>query len=41
VDFSIPVIRDIDEIVVTGPASPEITTLDDLAGREVLVLPVL
>jgi len=37
VDFSIPVIRDIDEIVVTGPASPEITTLDDLAGREVLV----
>jgi ABC-type amino acid transport substrate-binding protein len=37
VDFSIPVIRDIDEIVETGPASQEITTLDDLAGREVLV----
>jgi membrane-bound lytic murein transglycosylase MltF len=37
VDFSTPVVRDIDEIVVTGPTSPEITTLDDLAGREILV----
>jgi len=37
VDLSIPVIRDIDEIIVTGPTAPAISTLDDLAGREVLV----
>ena len=36
VDFSNPVTREIDEIVVTGPASPEITTVDDLAGKEIL-----
>jgi len=37
VDFSDPVADGIDEIAVTGPASPEIAVLDDLAGKEVLV----
>jgi len=37
VDFSEPVAADVDEIVVTGPASPELSVLDDLAGKEVLV----
>jgi len=37
VDFSTPVNREIDEIAVTGPASPEISALDDLVGKEVLV----
>ena len=36
-DFSEPVTGDVDEIVVTGPASPEISALDDLAGKEILV----
>ena len=39
VDFSQPTRQDIDEIVVTGPGSPQITSLDDLAGREVFVRP--
>lgn len=37
VDFSAPFFRMIDEIVVTGPASPELKTLDDLAGQTVFV----
>jgi len=37
VDFSNPDLKDVVEIVVTGPASPKIATLDDLAGREVHV----
>ncbi len=37
VDFSIPVIRDVSEILVTGPGSKPIRTIDDLAGREVYV----
>ncbi len=37
VDFSEPVYRDATEVVVTGPASPELRTLDDLAGKEVIV----
>jgi membrane-bound lytic murein transglycosylase MltF len=37
VDFSNPDLDDVSEIVVTGPASPGIATLDDLAGREVHV----
>jgi len=36
-DVSDPVFRDIDEIVVSGPASPQITSLDDLAGKEIMV----
>jgi len=37
VDFSNPDLDDVSEIVVTGPASPKVATLDDLAGREVHV----
>jgi membrane-bound lytic murein transglycosylase MltF len=37
VDFSGPVARDVNEIVLTGPKSPAIATLDDLAGQEVFV----
>jgi len=37
VDFSVPTtIEKIDEIAVTGPSSPKLTSLDDLAGKEVL-----
>jgi membrane-bound lytic murein transglycosylase MltF len=38
VDFVAPAsVRSVNEIVVTGPASPQITSLDDLAGRTVHV----
>ena len=37
VDFTVPVLRNVSEIVITGPASPKIATLDDLAGQEVFV----
>jgi membrane-bound lytic murein transglycosylase MltF len=37
VDFSNPDLKDVVEIVVTGPASPKLASLDDLAGREVHV----
>jgi membrane-bound lytic murein transglycosylase MltF len=37
VDFSEPFFRDINEILVTGPASPKIETLNDLAGKEIFV----
>jgi membrane-bound lytic murein transglycosylase MltF len=37
VDFSAPVMTDVRELVVTGPSSPALATLDDLAGREVFV----
>ncbi len=37
IDFSVPLFRGVDEIVVTGPQSPEIATLDGLAGQEVFV----
>jgi membrane-bound lytic murein transglycosylase MltF len=37
VDFTDPLISDVSEIVVTGPASPPIATLDDLAGQEIFV----
>lgn len=39
VDFTTPIVRDVKEIVVTGPASPAIATLDDLAGKTVFVRP--
>ncbi len=38
-DFSAPLLRDIDEIVVTGPAGPDLSRLEDLAGRKVHVRP--
>ncbi|CAG0961596.1 membrane-bound lytic murein transglycosylase F [Myxococcaceae bacterium] len=39
VDFSVPFLRDVKEIVVTGPESPEVRTLDDLSGKTVFVRP--
>ncbi len=39
VDFSAPVFSGVKEIVVTGPDSPEVKTLDDLSGQEVWVRP--
>src|SRR3954462_7671633 len=35
VDFSEPYLEGVREVVVTGPASPELATVDDLAGQEV------
>jgi membrane-bound lytic murein transglycosylase MltF len=37
VDFVEPLVTGVSEIVVTGPASPAITSLDDLAGKEIFV----
>lgn len=34
VDFSTPMLKDVKEIVVTGPSQPTIKSLDDLAGKE-------
>ena len=35
VDFSEPYLEGVKEVVVTGPTSPALTTLEDLAGKEV------
>lgn len=37
VDFSAPLWTGVDEIVVTGPASPPVAGLDDLAGQELFL----
>ena len=37
VDFSDPFLTDVAELVVTGPQSPELSSLDDLSGQEVMV----
>jgi len=37
VEFTTPTLQNVSEIVVTGPASPKINTIDDLAGREIFV----
>ena len=37
VDFSSPVYPNVSEIVVSGPTSPAVSSLDDLAGKEVFV----
>jgi membrane-bound lytic murein transglycosylase MltF len=39
VDFSIPTLDGVRDVVVTGPGAPPIATLDDLAGRQVHVRP--
>jgi membrane-bound lytic murein transglycosylase MltF len=39
VDFTAPLARGVHEIVVTGPASPPLASVDDLAGKEVFVRP--
>ncbi|MBP1774253.1 MAG: transglycosylase protein, partial [candidate division NC10 bacterium] len=37
VDFTVPAMSDVSEVVVAGPASPPIASLDELAGKEVFV----
>ena len=37
VDFSDPLYADIDEIIVTGPDSPAVTSIEDLSGTEIHV----
>jgi ABC-type amino acid transport substrate-binding protein len=37
VDFTAPHTSDVQEVVLTGPRSPAVSTLDDLAGKEVFV----
>jgi membrane-bound lytic murein transglycosylase MltF len=37
VDFSSPLVSNVSALVVSGPASPTISSLDDLAGKEVFV----
>jgi membrane-bound lytic murein transglycosylase MltF len=37
VDFSSPVYRNVSELVVSGPASPVVSSVEDLAGQEVFV----
>ena len=39
VDFSDPLVEGVKSIAVTGPNSPALTTLDDLAGKEVFARP--
>lgn len=40
VDFSIPVGKSFDEVLISSPAAPRIATRDDLAGKTVHVRPV-
>ena len=37
VDFTIPVLEDVSELVVTGPSGPRITSVDQLSGQTVHV----
>jgi membrane-bound lytic murein transglycosylase MltF len=37
VDFAKPILTDVRKVVLTGPGSPDISALDDLAGKEVFV----
>ena len=37
VDFGEPFFRGVKEIAVTGPSSPQLTSVDDLSGKEVFV----
>ncbi|RLJ65150.1 lytic transglycosylase F [Sulfurisoma sediminicola] len=37
VDFSAPVYPDVSEVVVSGPASPAVASVQDLAGKQVFV----
>ncbi len=39
IDFSVPISKPFPEIVVTGPGAPALSSLDDLAGKEVFVRP--
>jgi membrane-bound lytic murein transglycosylase MltF len=37
VDFSAPAYPEVSEVLVTGPASPKVAGVDDLAGKEIFV----
>lgn len=37
VDFSIPVTKQLSEVLVTGPTAPPVKTIDDLAGKRIFV----
>jgi membrane-bound lytic murein transglycosylase MltF len=37
VDFSNPLMTEVQELLVTGPAAPSVASLDDLAGKEIHV----
>jgi len=37
IDFSIPLVEPVNEIVVSGPESPVLAVIDDLSGKEVFV----
>ncbi len=37
VDFVRPMLREIDEVIVTGPGAPPLESLDELAGRDIVV----
>ena len=37
VDFSIPIVDGVREVVVTGPAAPDLERLEDLSGQEIAV----
>jgi ABC-type amino acid transport substrate-binding protein len=37
VDFTAPTKTGVNEIIVTGPGAPALTTVDDLSGKEVTV----
>ena len=37
VDFSTPFLTNVSDLVVTGPKSPPVTTVDDLSGKEIFV----
>jgi len=36
-NFSRPLLKDVNEIVVTGPTAPDLNEIDDLAGQEIVV----
>jgi membrane-bound lytic murein transglycosylase MltF len=40
VEFTVPTLRNVSEIVVTGPGAPKLSALADLAGQEIHVRPV-
>lgn len=37
VDFTAPWMTNVDEVIVSGPTAPRLTSLDDLAGAEICV----
>jgi membrane-bound lytic murein transglycosylase MltF len=39
VDFSDPWMKNVDEIIVTGPTGPNLATIEDLSGQQVYVRP--